>query len=372
VRLKPDCRHFPGDRPCRFHKESGICCPECPHYAPITQKILIVKLGAMGDVLRTTALLHPLKKKYPESHITWLTLTPSLDFFAGNGLVDAVLDYRFDALPRLWAEEYDLILNPDAEKLSAALASAARGKEKLGFGLDRHGAVIAFNPEAERWLEMGAFDDLKRANKSTYQEIILGLCRLPHNAHPIMLSLSAQEREIGIRFAQAHGLSPEARTVGLYTGAGERWERKTWTEEGFRDLITTLLAETPYQVLLYGGPDAEARNYRLLAEFASSGHVVSTGTNNPLRTFFALLSLSDLIVTGDTMALHAGLALGKKVVGLFGPTSSAEIEMYGQGTKLTGTVECLCCYRPTCTVTPTCMDTITPKMVVDAITDLLK
>lgn len=372
MRLKPDCRHFPGDRPCRFHKESGTCCPECPHYASSTQKILIIKLGAMGDVLRTTALLQPLKKRYPESHITWVTLTPSLAFFAGNGLVDAVLDYRFDALPRLLTEEYDLVLNPDAEKLSAALASLARGKEKLGFGLDGQGAVFAFNPEAEHWLEMGAFDDWKKANTSTYQEIILRLCRLPQSAHPLILSLSPQERDIGIRFAQAHGLSPEARTVGLYTGAGERWERKAWTEEGFRDLITTLLGETPYQVLLYGGPDAEARNSRLTAGYAASGRVFSTGTTNPLRTFFALLSLSDLIVTGDTMALHAALALGKNVVGLFGPTSAAEIEMYGQGKKLTGTVECLCCYRPTCTVTPTCMETITPDMVVRAITDVLK
>lgn len=349
-----------------------MSCPECPRYAPVSQKILIVKLGAMGDVLRTTALLHPLKKKYPQSHITWVTLTPSLDCFPGNSLVDAVLDYRFDALPRLLTEEYDLVLNPDAEKLSAALASLAEGKEKLGFGLDERGVVFPFNPEAEHWLEMGAFDDLKKPNTSTYQELILDLCRLPRSAHPIILALSAQERELGTRFAQANSLSSEARVVGLYTAAGERWERKTWTEEGFRDLVSTLLADTPYQVLLYGGPDAEVRNRRLSEEFASSGRVVSTGTDNPLRTFFSLLDLSDVIVSGDTMALHAALALGKKVVGLFGPTSAAEIEMYGQGIKLTGTVECLCCYRPTCDVTPTCMETITPEMVMAAITELLK
>lgn len=371
MRLKCDCRYFPGDRPCRFHKETGICCPECSHYAPVTQKILIIKLGAMGDVLRTTALLSPLKRKYPQSHITWVTLTPSLDFFLGNTLVDTVLDYRFDALPRLLGEEYDLVINPDAEKLSASLARAARGKEKLGFGLDEHGAIVPLNPEAEHWLEMGAFDELKKANASTYQELILDLCRLPRSAHPIILTLSPQERAYGVRFAQEHGLSSTAPTVGLYTAAGGRWERKTWTEEGFRGLISALLEEPAYQILLYGGPDAEARNRRLLEEFGASGRVVSTGTDNPLRAFFALLDLSEVIVTGDTMALHAGLGLGKKVVGLFGPTSAAEIEMYGQGTKLTGQVECLCCYRPTCAVSPTCMETITPQMVMAAVTDLL-
>ena len=51
-----DCRHFLGDRPCAWHKREGLLCT-CEHYEPITQRVLIVKLDAMGDVLRTTALL---------------------------------------------------------------------------------------------------------------------------------------------------------------------------------------------------------------------------------------------------------------------------------------------------------------------------
>ena len=70
------------------------------------------------------------------------------------------------------------------------------------------------------------------------------------------------------------------------------------------------------------------------------------------------------------MALHAALALGKKVVGLFGPTSAAEIEMYGRGRKLAGTVDCLCCYRGSCEQNPTCMDTLTPEIVFSAIKEL--
>ena len=61
--LKTDCRHFPGDRPCRFNKESGQTCPDCPHYARHGTRILVVKLAALGDVLRTTVLLPGLKEK---------------------------------------------------------------------------------------------------------------------------------------------------------------------------------------------------------------------------------------------------------------------------------------------------------------------
>ena len=370
MRLKKDCRYFPGDRPCKCHKEEGVVCPDCSYYAPIGRKILIIKLGAMGDVLRTTAILSPLKKKFPQSFVTWVTLVPSLGFFPGNHLVDETLDYGCEALPRIMAEEYDMVLNPDADRLSASLATLANGREKLGFGLDRQGKVFPFNPEAETWFEMGAFDDLKKANRLTYQEIILDLLKLPREEHPIILNLLPEEAEAGKKFVSENGLGGKEKIIGLYTGAGERWQMKAWTEAGFSGLIEKVLAETDFKILLYGGPDAEARNALLYSRFASSGRIFNTGTDNSLRMFFSLLNLSDLVVTGDTMALHAGLGLGKKVVGLFGPTSTAEIEMYGRGVKLSGRVDCLCCYRPVCDQNPTCMETITPEMVFTAIMDL--
>jgi len=207
MELKGDCRYFPGDRPCRSHKEQGISCSGCQHYSPVEHKILIIKLGAMGDVLRTTALLSPLKKKFPNSAVTWITLTPSLDLFLGNPLVHEVLDYRHDALPRILSEKFDLVINPDADKLSSSLAALARGKKKLGFGLDSQGMVFCFNKEAERWLEMGAFDHLKKANGLTYQEIILNLCQLPKEEHPLILHLLPEELAMGENFAAEHFLS---------------------------------------------------------------------------------------------------------------------------------------------------------------------
>ena len=49
--LKPDCSHFPGDRPCSFHKSTGVKCDSCPHYSPVRHKILVIKFDALGDVL---------------------------------------------------------------------------------------------------------------------------------------------------------------------------------------------------------------------------------------------------------------------------------------------------------------------------------
>ena len=56
--LKPDCRQFRWDRPCAPHKRTGVTCATCERdYDPVRSRLLVVKLAALGDVLRTTAML---------------------------------------------------------------------------------------------------------------------------------------------------------------------------------------------------------------------------------------------------------------------------------------------------------------------------
>src|SRR5688572_32883598 len=87
---KGDCRHFRGDVPCAPHKREGVHCDDCPHYDPIQGRILIIKLGAIGDVIRTTPLLRKLKADHPRAHITWLTHSPEV---VPRSAVDRVLPF---------------------------------------------------------------------------------------------------------------------------------------------------------------------------------------------------------------------------------------------------------------------------------------
>ena len=68
---KSDCRKFKGDVPCELNKLHGITCDDCEYYKPTLERILIIKHGRMGDVLRTTPLLRKLKKEYPKAEIWW-------------------------------------------------------------------------------------------------------------------------------------------------------------------------------------------------------------------------------------------------------------------------------------------------------------
>jgi len=367
--LRNDCRYFGGDRPCKYHKEEGLKCDACQYYAPRNFRILIVKLDAIGDVLRTTSILPGLKTKYPDSYITWITNKVSKELFKANQYVDEVLEPGEGAV-RLHVEHYDQVINLDPSTSSAALASLSRADEKFGFGLDQKGSVFTFNDEASEWFEMGAFDDVKKANKSTYQEIIHKICNLSFsNDSRIVLNLLPEERSFAAEFMRNNNIRHGETVIGLNTGAGLRWKQKKWTFQGFVELIEMIDTNLDARILLYGGPHEKDRNKRLQELFADK--VIDTGHDNALREFFALLSICDVAVTGDTMALHALLGLGKKVVALFGPTSAEEIELYGRGSKIVPDLDCTCCYRRHCDRKPNCMQSIEAAVVYKEVEKLL-
>jgi ADP-heptose:LPS heptosyltransferase len=369
MKIGYDCRYFRGDMPCNPHKTEDVHCKECPYYDPIKERILIIKLDSIGDVLRTTSILPGLKEKYPYSQITWITKTESVPIFYGNPFIDRVFDLS-QAVFVLETDEFDIVINLDAAPLSSRLATFAKGTEKKGFGYDPKGFVYSLNPEAEEWFLMGLFDDIKKANQKTYQSIMLEICGLNPSDYSIIYRLTDEEIRFARRFAKKKGLTDSDLVIGLNTGAGNRWPKKKWTREGYLQLINLLIESFPgVKIFLYGGPEEDARNRYLMNR--SKGTVIDTSCNNTIREFATLLNLSSVIVTGDTLALHLSIALNKKVVALVGPTSAPELDLYGQGVKVTADIPCLGCYKTKCYVKPDCMDLISPETVLSSIRKML-
>jgi heptosyltransferase-2 len=86
-----------------------------------------------------------------------------------------------------------------------------------------------------------------------------------------------------------------------------------------------------------------------------------------LRGFIQLVDLCDVVLTGDTLALHVATGLGRRVVAIFGPTSSKEIDLYGRGTKIVPGIDCTCCYKVDCCREPNCMDLVRSETVFEAV-----
>lgn len=369
MELDLNCRHFPGDRPCRLHKETGARCEGCGSFAPPGFRVLVIKLDALGDVLRTTCILPGLRREHPDAHVTWLTLPGAEPVLRNNPYIDEVLFYDAEGMARLAVEEYDLVLAPDASKKCAALGSLARGGTKRGYRLGGDGQVRPWNEEAEEWLELGGRDDLKKANRATYQEHIHRVCGLDGRDQEIVLCLTGEERLEGERIFGAKGLCRDAPVIGFNTGSSARWPKKRWPKESYLDLARRIREGTSARVALLGGPLEAERNRWIEAK--TGGWAVDTGSDHPLRIYLALLGRSDAVVTGDTLGLHGAVALGTPVVALFGPTSSHEVDLYGRGVRLEPEIDCLCCYRTNCAKRPDCMDALLPTRVMDALLSVL-
>jgi ADP-heptose:LPS heptosyltransferase len=358
-----DCRYFLGYKPCIFRRE----CDGCPHYAPFGTRILIIKLAAMGDVIRTTPLLRGLRRSYPNSHITWLTEANVLPVLQGVAEIDRLLPYTFENVLQLENETFDQLYCFDKEPKATGLAMKIQAGRKIGFGLSRWGNVMPLNKESEYTFHLGINDPLKfRLNTKTYPELIFECAGLEYDSlQEYILPDFSAEAAAASDYLRGQGVRPQDFTIGLNTGAGDVFATKKWTEEGYAQLADRLVEELGARVLLLGGPGEVERNARIMQ--AARHPLVATGTDNPIRTFAGIVGNCDLMVTGDTLALHIAIGLKVPVVVILGPTCHQEIELYGRGAKIVSDFECSPCYLSVCPKEVTCMEATPADLVFDTV-----
>jgi len=104
------------------------------------------------------------------------------------------------------------------------------------------------------------------------------------------------------------------------------------------------------KLILLGGPEEEDRNKEILE--ITNGKVIDAGCTNTLMEFASLINLCKILITSDSLAMHIGIALKKKVICFFYSTSSSEIELYNRGVKIIGKGEDYCSYKSKCDFPP--------------------
>jgi heptosyltransferase-2 len=353
--LKTDCRHFRSDIPCRPHKQHGVHCLDssgapCPYYERISKRILIIKLGAIGDVIRTTPLLQALRLSEPSAEIWWLTHSPDVV----RNSADVVLTYSPMALATLQATTFDVVYNLDKDREACALASLVVAKRRRGF-LIREGKCVPADRDAEHKFLTGLFDDLSQANTKSYQEEIFEICGFTFSGEEYIMPAPPEI---------AWKLPPKKRIVGLNTGCGDRWTSRLWPDRNWVALAKQLKRNGVVPLLL-GGKQEHEKNLRLAKASGATylGHF-------SLPEFMSEVNRCDLIVTAVTMAMHLAIGYRKKMVLFNNIFNKHEFELYGRGEILEPDFDCTCFYSPTCP--NNCMQYLSVKRVADACARLLK
>jgi len=282
-------------------------------------KTLIIKLGAMGDVLRTTSLLRVL-----DGEIYWITKENALPLLDNNPKIHKLTTDIND----LRDIEFDVVYNLDDDDESCEFLNKLKFKELRGY-YKKEGKILATETVKE-WWEMGFHglpekDDLKKANTLPMQHFLFKIAGKEFNGEEYVFNFSDYE--------------VDDKLIGLETNAGKVWPMKKWTKY---DELAAELQNRGYKVKIFQQRD-------------------------DLKDYIKDIAECSKIVTGDTLTMHIALALKKPTVAIFGPTSFHEIYDYGRMKKVVTSMDCVCCYKRQCDIKPSCMDNISTQEVLSAL-----
>ena len=329
IDFKRDCKHFLGHIPCKPHKNEGVHCDDCKYYEPKKNIILIIKMGAVGDVIRTTTLLPKIKEEYPESLIWWMTYTPDVV----PSIVDKVYKLNVESLLVLESTEFELVINLDKDDFACGLANRLKADQKIGYYL-QDGKPAPINKEAEHKFITGLFDDISQANTKSYPEEIYEICSWKYEGQEYILDVDSS-----FSWDIPNG---GKKVIGLNTGCGGRWVSRLWSDENWIALAK-MLKEAGYFPMFLGGEQEDAKNkyYSEQTGCYYPGHFSFQG-------FISLMDQCDAVVSAVTMAMHIAIGLKKPLILMNNIFNSNEFELYGRGEIVEPDKECKCFFSPRC------------------------
>ena len=277
------------------------------------RKVLILKTGyietltneryeeesvSLGDVLRTTAILHPFKK----DHVTWVTDRSAVPILKLNPRINRLLHWNLATVLQLMQEQFDILINLEKVPGICALAANIQAWQKYGFRFDAVTGEGKAYKEAINALYVAQDERLKVKSGKHWLELLYEMAGLLWKNEGYILRLPE-------RLYDRHVM------VGLNWHVGSKFPGKGWSD-GCWMKLRELLANEGMTVDMQVNP-GEIR----LPEPGS----------DKLTDYMNWIDECSCLVTCDSLGLHVAMALDKRVVGLFGPTKASEMPPYSKG-----------------------------------------
>lgn len=377
------CRHFNGYKPCSYlqkkynsqtpqeasltRSSSVYCHLQCPQYSAIHESIIIIHLGALGAVVRSTALLKQIKERHPHSYLTWVTSSRAAELLKNISIIDQVVVDDENQLKKLRSFVFDTAYVIDKGLEAAGILNSLHVRNKLGFGVHPlNGAVIPLNAGATEMWEIG-LDDHKKftLNQKTENQLIWESLELgEYKKSEYHLQLCPKEKELAAKRHRIYQQNMGQPVIGINTGCSATIPYKKWTVDYQRKIIQEFIALGFENIVLLGGIEDTERNKRI----AQGLPVFTSPTDLGLRDGLISVAACDLVITGDSLGMHLAIAMQKYVIAWFGPTVANEIELYDRGQKLLAKVDCGPCWKRHCHRPIMCYDLVPIEEVIVALT----
>ncbi len=351
------------------------------------RNVLIIRLGAIGDVVRTLPAVNAWQQQYPETRFTWLVEPAAASVLQGQAALDKVFIFErnlFGGFLRspgnlirsalsltaligdLRAENFDLVVDFHGILKTALFARLSGGAEIVGFARPdaKEGSARFYS---RQFKVPGS--DINRVDRALALVEFLGVEINRETPANYRLPVTALNRETAREsldlLEELPGRGP---IIALHPGSSRKTAYKRWHQNGYVGLVNALVEKLDARIILTWGP-GERETVELIAGNVRVPRVVAKKTAS-LLDLAALFDACDLYIGGDTGPSHLAAAMSTPVVVIFGPTHPAVNAPYGTPYRIVRyPLPCSPCRKRSCK-TRRCLEAIGWRRVLAAVEDL--
>jgi lipopolysaccharide heptosyltransferase II len=327
-------------------------------------RVLIILLGAIGDVVRALPLLGRVRHAWPQAHIAWAVEPKSSPIIEAHPWVDQLIIYDRRHAP--WS-------------FAPFLQSVRRGRFDLVIDLQRHlkSGIIGMVSRAPERIGFAAANTKELNHRFTTRQIEaqpkLRLKLIQYQAFADALGLPPTPIEFGLSLPhdedlRARAFVAEARRPLVGVILGSSWPSRLYFPESIAAVIRALARPADgspalFPVLIGGADDAAIGDAVVRA--LDGLEVLNLVGRTRLRDLVGIFSECAVAFGPDCGPMHIAAAMGRPVVSLWGSTAPERSAPWGNAEfALRGEIPCHPCYLRDCPIGRECMRRIAPEQVV--------
>jgi lipopolysaccharide heptosyltransferase I len=320
-------------------------------------KLLIVRLGSLGDIIHAIPAAAAIRRALPDATIDWLVDVRHREILELVPLVNRRIAIStsgvrsiLEVLGELRRARYDAVLDLQGLLKSAVLARASGATRVIGFPAEllRERAARVFYTETAG----DAAPHVIEKNMSALKA--LGI-RMPDIEFPL------DDRNPRIAADARSRLGVRAGTPFAILNPGAAWPNKRWPPVYFAEVARALSARHQLRSLVLWGPGEERIAHDVVM---ASDSAAAVAPPTSIADLVSLAKASSLVISGDTGPLHIAAAVGTPVVGIFGPTDPQRNGPWDERDLTASRYNaCACHYERQCRISGWCLLDISPREV---------
>jgi lipopolysaccharide heptosyltransferase II len=335
------------------------------------ERILIVNVNWIGDVLFSTPFIRAVRDAYPDAYIACLIHPRVKEMLELNPRLDELIIYDEEGVHRSFAGKLKLVLSLRRKRFDTAfllhrsftkalIVFLAGIKERIGYPTKRRAMLLTktVDEEAEGIHKVEYFLNIARATGLTPKD----------NSYEFFVDDSHKISAMSL--LRDAGISEDDAVVMICPGGN--WDPKRWPKENFAKLADGLAQRCGVKIVI-SGANKDVGLAEEIQALIKAKSVITAGKTT-LEELAALFTAADLVIANDTGPMHLAVAMKAKTIALFGPTSPEFTGPYGKGDYRVISKHDTCdvpCYDFTC-MDNRCMKAIKVEDVLREAVDMLE